>query len=497
MEPNNDDHGPADDGANRAVLRLWRERREDEVEEEEEEEEDNALAAAIEAIINGDNNSDNEDDNDDDDDDGVDDDGIQDPAEIQRICNKVISVIQQRAAFPSKIRDRTIVRYAQEFLDNVGNDVKNMITDTRTEENGYDGFDSERDTEDEVATAIRVLCPDDVLGQRHEPDNMYPIQYLTHSKAWPFVPLFAQLAIELNSFEEEERGGLLSENTSTGEILLRRLVHSSQNRLQIIDTAIDTTVDTTLDTTCLAILVRLRQLGLLKKEDIQEYELVQELCTCVPFPEHRFRFLTDWDPSSLLYSNLEFRYLPLHFADYLTGFQPVLEASIRYFPRFRGFLSVFQLDNDNSTPFQLACINSTRDIVMDVIEQTLAQQYSSANTTSIPFDFGTALITAAGDDRIHVDCVYFLSRRQPTTMVNMVRRDYYERPSAMPSSLLSSSSNNGNITHRHDTHNPPRNERTIADQGDAPLLGREPATDNNEDNDIMIRRRSTRKRKRD
>ena len=470
---------------NRVVLRRrrWRERREDEAEEEDGV---NAVAAAIEAAIDGANN--NNDNEDDDDEDGVeddDDDVIRDPAEIQRICNKVISVIQQREAFPTQIRDQTIVRYAQQFLDNVGTDVVNMITDTRTEEDGYNGFDSARDTEDEVATAIRELCPDDVLGQRHGPDDMYPIQCLMHIKALPFVPLFAQLAIELNSFEEDERGGLLSENTFSGDITLKCL---AQN---------DTDNATTIDTTCLAVLVRLRQLELLKKEDIQEYEFVQELCTCVPFPEHRFRFLTDWDPSSLLYSNPDFRYLPLHFADFPTGFQPVLEASIRYFPRFRGVLSVFQIDNDNNTPFQLACINSTRDTVMDVIEQTLAHQYSSANTTRIPFDFGTAFMTAASDARIHVDCLYFLSKRQPNTMVNLLRRDIYERPSAMPSSLSTSSSNNGNNNHRHDTHNPPLNERNIADSGDAPIIGDETSSDKNEDNVITIRRRSTRKRKRD
>ena len=477
---------------NRVVLRRrrWRERREDEAEEEDGV---NAVAAAIEAAIDGANN--NNDNEDDDDEDGVeddDDDVIRDPAEIQRICNKVISVIQQREAFPTQIRDQTIVRYAQQFLDNVGTDVVNMITDTRTEEDGYNGFDSARDTEDEVATAIRELCPDDVLGQRHGPDDMYPIQCLMHIKALPFVPLFAQLAIELNSFEEDERGGLLSENTFSGDITLKCL---AQN---------DTDNATTIDTTCLAVLVRLRQLGLLKKEDIQEYELVQELLfTCVPFPEHRFRFLTDWDPSALLYSNPEYRYLPLHFAAMpfsVAGFRAILDASIQYFPRFRGLLSLFQIDYENNTPFRLACkcTNSTRDIVMDVIENTLAQQYSSANTTRIPFDFGTALMSAASDARIHVDCLYFLARRQPTTMVNLVRRDYYERPSARPSSLSSSSSsNNGNITHRYDTHNPPRNERTIADRGDAPILGHETSTDNNEDNDVTIRRRSTRKRKRD
>ena len=490
----------------------------------------NHIVGALDGILNGlreiiaDDDSeeaneehdddDNDDDNDNDDDD--DDDSILDPADIQRICNKVILVIQHREALPSRLRDRTIVKFAQQFLDNVGDDLLDMITDTRTDEAGYDGLDSDRDTEDEVVTAIRLICPE-VLVVEHGTDFMNPIHYLIgtrsddrctiyDTKAVSFVPLFAQLGIEFNLFEEWERGGLLVQ-LLTGRNVLQSLVETSPS-------SHDERIHQRFDTIFLNVLDRLRQSGLFKKDDIDQYELVDAVCSCETFPQQRFRYITDWDPLSLLSSNPHHRYSPLHKAAMCTsifGFRDVFDASIRYFPSYRGFLSLFQMNNVNDTPFQLACTKFTRDKVMEVVEQTLVQHYSSANTI-IPFNFGTAFMNAAGDDRIHVDCLYFLSRRQPNAMVNMQERDYPEVPSSMPSSLSSSSSNNGNNNHKNGTLNrhPGHNERNIADQGDAPTMGRDTTTDNNDDtvtlpnnntnintpNDVIIRRRSTRKRKR-
>ena len=53
---------------------------------------------------------------------------ILDPAEQDRICKKVIAILQQRFAFPSQQRECKIVQFAQEFLDNVGHDIQTMIT---------------------------------------------------------------------------------------------------------------------------------------------------------------------------------------------------------------------------------------------------------------------------------------------------------------------------------------------------------------------------------
>ena len=114
-----------------------------------------------------------------------------------------------------------MVRVAQQFIHSVKDDIHKTITDMRTVDEGYDGFDSERDTDEEVEAALR--CGPEVLSRDDELFGLSPIRCITtmqsednthivcNTKAASFVPLFARLAIEFNSFEETERGGLLVE----------------------------------------------------------------------------------------------------------------------------------------------------------------------------------------------------------------------------------------------------------------------------------------------
>ena len=120
-------------------------------------------------------------DGDGDDDDDNDDDDVLDPAEIEQICTEAMTLLQNRLNFHSKLRDRTMVRFAQQFIRNVKNDIHQTITDSRTIEEGYDGLDNEKDTEEEVEKAIRS-CPE-VLTQRHERFQCLSISLLNvHAK---------------------------------------------------------------------------------------------------------------------------------------------------------------------------------------------------------------------------------------------------------------------------------------------------------------------------
>ena len=222
-----------------------------------------------------------------------------DPAEIEQICTEAMTLLQNRSKLPSRLRDRTMVRFAQQFIKNVKEDIHKMLTDTRLEEEGYDGLDSERDTDEEVATAI-CCCPD-VLSRRDERFGFNPIQCVTfmqnedytkklcNVKAVSFVPLFVQLAMEFNSFSNEERGGLLIDN-SGGNNILHDLVSTSHN------SCCDEEHQQRVDTTFLAVLIRLRRSGYFLKNDIQHCGLVHKVVQYYYFPERRFRFLTEWDP---------------------------------------------------------------------------------------------------------------------------------------------------------------------------------------------------------
>jgi hypothetical protein len=100
---------------------------------------------------------------------------------------------------------------------------------------------------------------------------------------------------------------------------------------------------------------------------------------------------------------------------------------------------------NNHTPFSMdcdryghdmACDRQGRDIVMKVIEDTLLdfQRHSddddddgnnsnnnnnNSNNTG-PYNVVDALITAAINETIHLDCVYFLFRREPDILVKLL-----------------------------------------------------------------------------
>ena len=82
---------------------------------------------------------------------------IYDPAEGKRICDETMSILKHRLDFSAGQRDKSIVRFAQQFIKNVKDDIH--YTFTAILEEGYDGLDSARDTEAEVETAIRC-CPE-------------------------------------------------------------------------------------------------------------------------------------------------------------------------------------------------------------------------------------------------------------------------------------------------------------------------------------------------
>jgi hypothetical protein len=70
---------------------------------------------------------------------------------------------------------------------------------------------------------------------------------------------------------------------------------------------------------------------------------------------------------------------------------------------------------DDNTPYQMACEACGRDEVMKVIVYTLLDYQRSHDSTG-PYNLMDALMTAAIEEYIHLDCVYFLLRRQPAVL---------------------------------------------------------------------------------
>ena len=96
----------------------------------------------------------------------------------------------------------------------------------------------------------------------------------------------------------------------------------------------------------------------------------------------------------------------------------------------------FRIDDDGYTPFQLACHNlkNEQTKVIEIVEETLIR-YS----TTTPINMHNALVLAVTDNRIHLDCLYFLTRRHPDVILGML----HTRSGTMISSINNQKDGNG------------------------------------------------------
>jgi hypothetical protein len=365
------------------------------------------------------------------------------------------------------------------FLEHLKADIHGMLCSKydanieHEDEYYYYGLDSDRDTEEEVEAAIRLFPY--VLSTRWP--NRYcdnyenlkrPIQLLAFSrinpalgcnvKAVSFLPLVVRLAIEFGSFDEQERGGLLCEANSDTNALLDLMKsehtpperHNREDREHVDDEYLQHLIrmdflnNKLIDLKFFFVLKHLRRWGLLKKEDIQKYGLLNKLCCQYYVAEHRFQFLTEWDPNALIQSD-EDGSLPLHYVAHNTsieGFKMVFDYGIRYHPKKKGINLLFRLNIPNNTPFQLACEKYGYEEVMKIVGDTLT---CYSNTT--PINVEEALLSAAIDENIHLDNVYFVLRRQPDVLVKLLSPQF-SSPAAVS---VVTSINKGNDSNNRDS----------------------------------------------
>ena len=404
-------------------------------------------------------------------------------AVIETILRKDYLPIQQRT---------TIDELVEDFDTKLQKDVHEMITDQ--DGANYQGLDSNYNTDDEVETILRIFP--DLINKRKETkfdifDNVwdeidddddedggnYPIQCLTIMRdengiaisnlmATPFVHLFAQLAIEFHSFDADTRGGLMIQDKS-GNNSIHNLAHSNY------PFTVSNEDNHNMDIIRTTEFCRLRRMGLMFDHDITGINLLLLICQHHIFPENSARFLIEWCPVCLLPSGrynsplytiaMEYRQSDLHGGfKYLPAFQFLFEQCIRYYPYKKGISLLFQDihqwgTDEHITPFAEACsityrplkCNSVkRNAIMDVVEDVLAR-YSGTT----PINTMEAILAAAMDPEIHVDGVYFLTRRQPDVLISRMKF----------SNTNSSSINNNPSTHGQDTKN---NNNDISSDGD-------------------------------
>ena len=138
------------------------------------------------------------------------------------------------------------------------------------------------------------------------------------------------------------------------------------------------------------------------------------------FPEKRFQFLVEWDPDALV-RHSAMRCSPLSRAAYaqpLHVIESIFAAGILHHPTQKGITMLFQADLYGlliDTPFRVACLVHGREQVTKAVENVLID-CPGGN----PYDAIEALFVAATDERIHLDGVYFLLRREPDVLAKLL-----------------------------------------------------------------------------
>lgn len=325
--------------------------------------------------------------------------------------------------------------FLRDFIFALKNSIHNLLTQIREFEDepssGRD-FSAVRDTEEQVENAVRFFP--EVLSMRKEPlwvddfedqdesMGLYPIQIQTiygynnnrsgrrFTGPGPsnFIPLLARLAIEYNQFETGTRGGLLLEDKRKQNVLqklasTRKVKEFKSWHYECIDAQYA------------QVFKQLEDLNLLKREDIAEYNLLKRVCKSNEcFPEKRFAFLSDLDPRRLVQTDWP-RVTPLHIvatSGSFRAFQLVFDAGMRHYPANEGIIILFRKDWWGRTPFANACKYERK--VSTFVEEIM-MKYSGGS-----HDFSRVFLSAASDDSISLDGVYFLLRRQPDMLKKLL-----------------------------------------------------------------------------
>jgi len=295
-------------------------------------------------------------------------------------------VLQRRDEFPERIRiaideareRRKSSKKPKIFLAQVQNALADWIFEAAGESGsggGKDGFasrglDDRRDTRRQVEIALR--CFPEVLRQRRY--GLFPIMWLSKSiRSASFIPLFAKLGVELGIFQDCDRGGLVF--GANGMDVFSQLAASSccrrrdvaeedederrENRREGDDASHQREVDVLF----LGVYEELRAMNLMKRSDIRAFKIMDILCRQKVFPERRFRYFVDWDPSVLLSDNnnnggggcdssnktVSIRLIKRFFDKKdISGLKMLFELAVRYYPVELGFLfdTMYSVDGE-------------------------------------------------------------------------------------------------------------------------------------------------------
>jgi len=378
---------------------------------------------------------------------------VVDPTTEDDEREKMKVIIQHESKFPSKLRE-AIQGAAEEnespdvFLSKVYKattafffgqpyrvDGENENENEHNQEEGtvlpcdwWHGLDFDVDTEEEAELAIRFfpsVLTEEYRSQSSSMRGSHPIYILmTSSKALSFVPLLAELGADLGLFTEKQRGGL----GCTFRGVFFQLVCNTIRKDKFEEEG-----SGKLDELSTAVMMRLKEKGLMKKEDIFNHNLVNLLLLKKAvyddklFIEKRFRFLIDWDPYILM-ECVSSSYLLYHFVRLLGAtnngqilpgnlqkFRLILELGLLYFPLELGF--VFHKNKFYRSTFSLACEKFGAEPITELIDDEISNYLKQNKNRQQDM-----LCSAASKNEISLDGFYILFRRDPIGIMSKLSK---------------------------------------------------------------------------
>ena len=295
-----------------------------------------------------------------------------------------------------------------------------------------------------------------MAGPVEETDDSTTSNLIYNFQLISLIPLIAKLGIELQQFNDGDRGGLLLQHSPLYSIVIyRRIIENNKESNEFVDNVF------------FSVWNKLREDNLFRKEDIKQLKMIlpyvipdTEKASSV-FTVRKFRYLVDFDPTvlSVPLDPDDGNWLPIHFcadSDHRTlqDFIEVVRAGLLHNPEKLGHIFTtrtqrFELESDNNddgdngadeevehmidvgTPFELACKVHGQPKVVEAVLKCFADfccdsslfarttddtGNNTTSSTNIMTQNTTAsalLLSTVTDAAIHLDGLYLLLRKNP------------------------------------------------------------------------------------
>jgi hypothetical protein len=269
-------------------------------------------------------------------------------------------------------------------------------------------------TEEDIRTVIQ--CVPGALSYEDE-DGRLPIENaawrynsnntLMDASAVSFIPVLAEEGIKNNVGGKESRGALLRDDED-GCNVLNHLSRISENDCDIDHESFDLRY--------LDCIKRLRQMGLFRKKDIENHDLLWDSCDYIR--SQRFNYFADWNPELLIESRDEGGDSVLHWCSSLGDiytFETVLRTMLRHYPQELGLL--LDQNDQGITPFQNAYREFGEEAAWKTIKKCLDESelwkstfHKDAEPNVLP------IIFAAEGDASELDVIFSLIQHDPIVL---------------------------------------------------------------------------------